>query len=172
MKTSPSFALALALALALGTTAAGCSSADPATNPGDDDKTPAPPTGETPPPKPVEPPKPLDVTGTYAVHSTFDMATNMPGTVGTVVNTVIQLTDIDNGYPTKWLIDQMLSVVGDGTVKSTLQLIESLGVEWLNNELLSFAPDFVSSALQIGNDFVDLANHFGLNETLTLTGSA
>ncbi|MBC7978457.1 MAG: hypothetical protein H7138_26020 [Myxococcales bacterium] len=169
MKTTNS--LALVLALALGTTAAGCT-ADPSAMPADDDEQPGgnndvPPTGSGGDPQP----KPLEVAGTYTMRSTFDLATNMPGTAGEVVNTVIQLTDVDHGYPTKWLVDQMIGVLGDGTLKSTLQLLETLGVEWLNDKLLSFAPDFVGSALQIGNDFGDLAKHFGINETLTLTGS-
>jgi hypothetical protein len=170
MKTTNSFALVLAFAL--GTTAAGCSAADPAAMPGDDEEQP----GGDDDGQPSgggggEQPRPLEVAGTYTVHSTFDLATHMPGTAGDVVNTVIQLTDTEHGYPTKWLVDQMIGVLGDGTLKSTLQLLETLGVEWLNDKLLSFAPDFVGSALQIGNDFGDLAKHFGLNETLTLTGS-
>ncbi len=162
--------LALVLALALGTTAAGCT-ADPSAMPADDDEQPG--GNDVPPPSGGgDPqPKPLEIAGTYTMHSTFDLATNMPGKAGEVVNTVIQLTDVDHGYPTKWLVDQMIGVLGDGTLKSTLQLLETLGVEWLNDKLLSFAPDFVGSALQIGDDLGDLAKHFGINETLTLTGA-
>lgn len=173
MKTSNNFAFVLALALALGSSAAGCSTADPATMPGEDPPIVDPgtdpgtgPVDKGPPPLP-----PLDVTGTYTVHSTFDLATNMPGTAGTVVNTVIQLTDTANGNPTRWLIDQILAKLPDGTVKSALSFAESLGVEFLNDKLLDFAPDFVVSMIQTGTDFGDLAKHFGLNETLTLTGS-
>jgi hypothetical protein len=170
MKTSNSFALVLALAL--GSTAAGCSTADPASMTGDDD----PPMGDPgtdPGTGPKEPPPlaPLDVTGTYTVHSTFDLATHMPGTAGTVVNTVIQLTDTANDNPTRWLLDQILSKLPDGTVKSALSFAESVGVGFLNDKLLDFAPDFVVSMIQTGTDFGDLAKHFGLNETLTLTGS-
>ena len=38
-------------------------------------------------------PTPLDATGKYHVQSTFDIASNMPGTVGTVVNDFIAATD-------------------------------------------------------------------------------
>lgn len=167
MQTSNSFALVLALAL--GSSAAGCSTADRASMAGDDPPIGDPgagPVDKGPPPLP-----PLDVTGTYTVHSTFDLATNMPGTAGTVVNTVIELTDTQNDNPTRWLIDQILSKLQDGAVKSALGLAESVGVGFLNDKLLDFAPDFVVSMVQTGTDFGDLAKHFGLNETLTLTGS-
>jgi hypothetical protein len=167
MKTSSSFALVLALAL--GSSVTGCSTADPSSMTDD----PTPPGDTTPPVTTQDPPpvKPLDVTGTYTVHSTFDLATNMPGTAGTVVNTVIDLTDTANDNPTRWLIDQILAQLPDGTVKSALSFAESVGVGFLNDKLLDFAPDFVVSLLQIGSDFGDVARHFGLNETLTLTGS-
>ena len=38
--------------------------------------------------------------------------------------------------------------------------------------LLSFAPDFVSTTIQIGNDFGQMAKNFGTNETLDVTGAA
>jgi hypothetical protein len=166
MKTSNS--LALVLALALGATA--CSSADPSTmgdddpgQKGDDDGT-SDPGGKT------EPPKPLDVTGTYTVHSTFDLASNMPGTAGTVVNTIIAATD-DGDDPTRWILDQIIGALPDGTVKSALNFGKELAAGFLNQQLENLAPDFAVSMIQIGHDFGDLAKHFGLNETLTLTGS-
>src|SRR5438105_1389915 len=53
-------------------------------------------------------PKPLDATGKYAMQSQFDIATNMPGTVGTVVNQFIAATD-DPDDPTKWILDQIIA---------------------------------------------------------------
>jgi len=160
--------LALALALALGTSAAGCTAADPADMTGGDD------TGgvggvggggDT-----GGPQKPLDATGTYAMHSTFDLATNMPGTAGTVVNTIIAATD-DSDDPTRWVVDQILAQLPDGTVKSALNLGKSFVVGYLNQRVLDLAPDFVSTMVLVGHDFGDLAKHVGLNETLTLTPS-
>ncbi|HEX8109622.1 MAG TPA: hypothetical protein VF516_17950 [Kofleriaceae bacterium] len=116
------------------------------------------------------PTKPLDPTGTYAVHSTFDLATNMPGTAGAVVNTIIDATnDVDD--PTRWIVDQILGQLPSGTVKTLLQGAEAIGVGALNDELKKVTPDFVSTMLQVGQDFGDLAKHVGLKETLTLTQS-
>jgi hypothetical protein len=150
--------LALALALALGTTAAGCGT-DPSTpggggggGGGGDD----------------QPPPPLDATGTYAMHSTFDLASNMPGTAGTVVNTIIAATD-DRDDPTRWIVDQIIAQLPNGVIKSALITGEDFVVGYLNQRLLDLAPDFVSTMVLVGHDFGDIAKHFGLDETLALT---
>lgn len=156
--------LTIALAtLALGTVA-GCAadavgSNDPGTDPTITD-----PTG------PDDAPKPTDVSGSYAMHSTFDIATNMPGKVGDVVNTIISATD-DPDDPTKWVVDLMLSKMSNGTFKSLLQSAEPFVVGYLNDRILQIAPDFVSTMVQMGNDFGDMAKHFGLVEKLDITGA-
>jgi hypothetical protein len=172
MKTTNS--LVLALALALGTTAAGCSAADPSAMPGDDDGGGDDTSGDNSGGGGGGgggPQKPLDATGKYAMHSTFDLATNMPGTAGTVVNTIIAATD-DGDDPTRWLVDQIIAQLPDGTIKSALNLGKSFVVGYLNQRLLNLAPDFVSTMVLVGHDFGDIAKHFGLNETLELTQSA
>ena len=116
------------------------------------------------------PTKPLDPTGTYALHSTFDLATNMPGTAGAVVNTIIAATD-DGDDPSRWIVDQILDQLPSGTLKTGLKVAEDLAVGALNDELLKIAPDFLSTLVQTGQDFGDLARHVGLNETLTLAPS-
>ena len=75
--------------------------------------------------------RPLDATGTYTVHSTFDLATNMPGTAGTVVNTIIAATD-DSDDPTHWILDQIISQLPSGTVKNVLTGAEGLVAGYLN----------------------------------------
>jgi hypothetical protein len=116
------------------------------------------------------PTKPLDATGTYTVHSTFDLATNMPGTAGTVVNSIIDATD-DVDDPTRWIVDQILNQLPSGAVKDGLKFAEALGVGALNDELLKITPDFVSTMILVGQDFGNLAKHVGLHETFTLTQS-
>ena len=56
-------------------------------------------------------------------------------------------------------------------MKDGLKLAELLGVGALNDELKKITPDFVSTMLQVGTDFGDLAKHVGLNETFALTSS-
>lgn len=164
MITTPRLALFghLVAALALSTTAA-CG-ADPSSMGGDDGGGSGGGDGQ-------QPPRPLDATGTYAVHSTFDLATNMPGTAGAVVNTIIDATD-DVDDPTRWIVDQIINQLSPGAVKDGLEFAEELGVGALNDELKKVTPDFVSTMIQVGQDFGDLAKHVGLNETLTLTQQA
>jgi hypothetical protein len=164
MKTTNS--LALVLALALGSTAAGCSS-DPSNMAGDDDGAGDDGGGDT---GGGTSKKPLDATGMYAMHSTFDLATNMPGTAGTVVNTIIAATD-DSDDPTHWILDQVIAQLPNGTVKSALSTAEGFVAGYLNDRLLGLAPDFVTTMVQVGHDFGDIAKHFGLTETLELTKS-
>jgi len=113
-------------------------------------------------------PKTVDAAGTYQLQSTFDIASNMPGTVGTVVNQIIAATD-DPSDPTKWVLDQMLSQMSSGTIKSILQTAEPFVASYLNDQLLQIAPNFVTTAIAAGNDFGDMAKQFGLNETLVVT---
>lgn len=153
--------LVLVLALALGTTAAGCGT-DPSNMAGDDDGGGGGSGGGD------TQKKPLDATGNYAMHSTFDLATNMPGTAGTVVNTIIAATD-DSDDPTHWLLDQIIAQLPDGSAKSALNIGKSFVAGYLNQRLLNLAPDFVPTMVQVGHDFGDIAKHFGLTETLELT---
>ena len=113
-------------------------------------------------------PMSVDAAGKYQLQSTFDIASNMPGTVGTVVNQIIAATD-DPSDPTKWVLDQMLSQMSSGTIKSILQTAEPFVASYLNDQLLQIAPDFVTTAIAAGNNFGDMAKHFGLNETLEVS---
>jgi hypothetical protein len=169
MKTTK---LAAALALVLGATAAACAS-DPSTTPGGDDDGGDDGGGDgggggggsnNP------PPKPLDATGKYAMHSTFDLATNMPGTAGEVVATIIEATD-DDDDPTHWILDQLIAQIPNDTVRDVLTASQGFVAGYLNERLLDLAPHFLSTMVMIGRDFGDVAKHFGLNETLELTRS-
>src|ERR1700691_162287 len=88
--------------------------------------------------------KMLDPTGTYAMTSTFDLTTNMPGTVGTVVNDFINATSGAN-QPTQWILDQIVGQMSSGTLKSLLQSAEPFVAGYLNDQLLNFAPSFVTT---------------------------
>ena len=114
--------------------------------------------------------KPLDVSGKYQIQSQFDIASNMPGKVGAVVNTFIDMTD-EPEDPTKWVVDQIIAKMPSGTLKNLLQGAEPFVVGYLNDRLLDIAPDFVSTAVQVGNDFGDMAKHFGVNETYDIVKS-
>ncbi|HUJ59643.1 MAG TPA: hypothetical protein VLX92_14160 [Kofleriaceae bacterium] len=110
----------------------------------------------------------LDASGNYKLSSTFDLSTNMPGTVGVVVNDFIAATD-DPDDPTKWILDQIIAQLPNGTLKTVLSDGEDFVAGYLNDQLLSIAPSFVTDILHVGNDFGQMAKKFGLNSTLAVT---
>jgi hypothetical protein len=114
-------------------------------------------------------PTALDASGTYQMASTFDITTNMPGTVGTIANDFIAATD-DPDDPTKWIVDLLIDQLS-GTTKSIAQDAESVVVGYANDEVLSLAPTFVTDIKTVGQDFGDMSKHFGLVSTLAVTSA-
>jgi hypothetical protein len=113
---------------------------------------------------------PLTAEGRYVLTSDFDVATNMPGTAGTVVNTFIDATDSPDD-PSHWIIDQLVKQLPDGSVKNAVQSSVPLVAGYLNDRLLSVAPDFVTKFRDLGNKFGQAAHHFGTIETLDVPAS-
>ncbi len=157
--------LTLALALALGSIATGCAADAPSDEGGPSDSNDA-----TDPSDPDAPDRDLDATGTYRVRSQLDLAASAPGQVGAVVNAIIDATD-DGDDPTSWILDQVINSMGNGTFKSFLQQAKPFVAGYLNDRLLDFAPDFVTTMVQVGDDFGQIAKKFGLNETLQVAGN-
>jgi hypothetical protein len=163
--------LSLALFLALGATTVGCAAQAPGT-PGDqggggDDGSGDGGSGDG---GSGTTPTPLSIDGTYKVASTYNLATNMPGTAGKVVNDIIAVTSGANA-PSQWIMDQVIAALPSGTIKSAIQDVEPLVIGDINNELLSVAPDFVDTLIQLGGDFGDVAKNFGTVDTIAITGS-
>ncbi|HEY0192284.1 MAG TPA: hypothetical protein VGC42_14285, partial [Kofleriaceae bacterium] len=166
MNTTSRFAFVLALAL--GATVTGCSTADPARSGDDDGDTGG---GDDGSGTGSQSQRPLDAAGTYTVHSTIDIASNVPGTAGTVVNDIIAATD-GGDDPTHWLLDLAIAQLPDGTVKTIAKGGVSIAAPLINDQLLNFAPDFVTTMITVGKDFGDVTKKFGLIETIELTGTA
>ncbi|HUS29135.1 MAG TPA: hypothetical protein VMZ53_11510 [Kofleriaceae bacterium] len=143
--------------LALGATAAGCA----AQAPGEDDD---PGEGSGSGSGSAEQP-PLTAEGKYALVSDFDIATNMPGTAGEVVNMFIAATD-DADDPAHWILDQLVAKLPDGTFKNIVKGAIPFVSGYLNDRLLQVAPDFVVTIRDMGNKFGQAARHFGTLETL------
>jgi hypothetical protein len=101
----------------------------------------------------------LDASGTYALTSTYDVATNMPGTVGTIVNDFINATSGPNQLPS-------------GTIQTIANDALPFVSGYLNNLVLNWAPTFVTDIVNVGTDFGDIAKKFGVNETYVVTKNA
>jgi hypothetical protein len=112
----------------------------------------------------------LDGTGTFAFVSSFDTATNMPGTVGTIVNDFIAATD-DPDDPALWVVQQIGAQLPSSLQGAFLDALESTAGHYLNQELLSYVPQ-IGELVEIGSDFGDIAKHFGVNETYIISGGS
>ncbi len=124
----------------------------------------------TDPTNPPELPVPLTPEGTFAVQSTFDLATNAPGTAGTVINYFISATD-DPDDPTKFIVEQVVNALPAGSIKDTVQGSIPFVAGYLNDRLLAVAPDFVTKIVNIGDAFGQVARNFGMLETLVITST-
>jgi hypothetical protein len=154
---------AFAFTLAIGVVAAGCAADSP-----DDSNNPDDPNN---PDNPDNPAKQLDATGTFKMQSNFDIATNAPGKVGAVTNAIIDMTDSPED-PSLWVLERIIDKMPSGTFKSALNSSKGFIAGYLNDRVLDYAPDFVSSMVQVGQDFGQIAKNFGLNETLDVAKSA
>lgn len=156
MKTSLSFVVGLALlGGAVGCADHGVASGDDGMGDGSGSQEP------TPDPQ-------VDAQGTYRVNSTFDIATNMPGTAGTVLNSIIAATD-DPDDPMSWLLDQLLAQMSPGTLKDILVAGKPLVAQYLNDRLHDLAPNLVDTLIKIGDRMGAMTKHFGLDEKLQVS---
>ena len=151
--------LALLLASA---TVAGC--AADATGPDDDGG------GSDDPMMPDPDPVPLTPEGKFSVQSDFDIATNIPGTAGTVVNYFLAATD-EADDPTKFILEQVINALPNGSIKNTLQGSIPFVAGYLNDRLLEVAPTFVDKIIDVGNGLGQVAHHFGTIEVLDITNT-
>ncbi|NVB83553.1 MAG: hypothetical protein HOV81_34585 [Kofleriaceae bacterium] len=157
--------LSISLLLALGATMAGCA-AQPVEDPGEGGGGSGGEGGGSSEPEPV----PLTPEGRFAVTSDFDIATNMPGTAGAVINGIISATD-DADDPTHWILDQLVAQLPAGSIKNTLQGSIPFVSGYLNDRLLDVAPDFVGRVVDLGDKFGQVARHFGTLETLEISAN-
>jgi hypothetical protein len=111
------------------------------------------------------PTAPLTAEGRYNLTSDFDIATNMPGTAGSVVNAFIAATD-DGDDPSHWILDQLVAQLPDGSFKNAVKGSIPFVAGYLNDRLLQVAPQFVVTIRDMGNKFGQVARHFGTLETL------
>ncbi len=121
-------------------------------------------------PMPEPDPVPLTPEGKFSVQSDFDIATNLPGTAGTVVNYFIQATD-DPDDPTKFILEQVIAQLPNGSIKNTLQSSVPFVAGYLNDRLLEVAPTFVDKIIDVGDGLGQVAHHFGTIEVLDISAT-
>ena len=153
--------LSFSLLFALGAAATGCMNGAPGT-PGDDDDGDG--SGSD------DGAVPLTPQGKFSVTSNFDVATNAPGTPGQIANYFIQATD-DPDDPTKFMVDELIKALPNGTIKNIAQNAAPFITGYLNDRLLSVAPDFVTKIVNVGDAFGQVTKNFGTIEILDINAT-
>ena len=116
-----------------------------------------------------DPDQPLDATGMYQLDSEFDLISGMPGTVGEVSNTFIEMTD-DPYDPATWLIDTILAEWDGGFVEDLIEGARPAIDGWVYDEMMENAPDLVAQIVEVGDRFGQVTRAFGINSTLEVAG--
>ena len=106
----------------------------------------------------------MDIRGTYNVESSFDVANGLPGTVGDVVNIIVDMTD-DPFDPATYLID---TFDNGGNISSFRPLVDQVVFNLIDDN----APGFINDLLQLGSDFGDVVKNFGVVSTIEISGDS
>lgn len=148
----------ISLSMLFAVTVAGCTSETPDGDGGDGggDGGPGP-----------EQPVPTTPEGRYAMLSQFDLATNVPGTAGTVAGYIIDATDSPED-PTLFIIQKLTAALPDGSVKNAVVSATPYVAGYLNDRLLEVAPTFVTKMVTLANGFGQVTKDFGMVETLSV----
>jgi hypothetical protein len=118
-----------------------------------------------------DPDQPLDATGTYQLDSRFDLISGMPGTVGAVANTFIDMTD-DPYDPASWLIDTILAKWDGGFAEDLIEGARPGLDALLYDQMMKNAPDLVDQIVEVGDRFGQVAREFGVDSTLEVVGDS
>jgi hypothetical protein len=111
---------------------------------------------------------PLTPRGAFLLHSEFDLADNLPGEAGKVIDVFLAATDGPDD-PTRYVVDLLVAALPDGHVKNIARSSAPFIAGFLNDRLLDIAPSFVTSLRDLGNKLGQVGHHFGLREELDVT---
>ncbi len=114
-----------------------------------------------------EQPVPTTPEGSFAMQSQFDLATNVPGTAGTVAGYIIDATDSPED-PTLFIVQKITAALPDGSIKDAVEGATPFVAGYLNDRLLEVAPTFVTKMLTLANGFGQVTKNFGVLETLSV----
>jgi hypothetical protein len=156
--TGKLLALPMSAFLALSAGCAGEALDQPGDDPGDSD-------GDGDGDGDGDPGTPLDATGAYQIDSRFDLISGMPGTVGEVSNTFIEMTN-DPYDPATWLIDTILDRWDGGFAEDLIEGARPDLDELVHEKLMENAPDLVQQLVEVGDRFGQVTREFGINSTL------
>ena len=109
---------------------------------------------------------PLSVVGSYNLSSKFDVASGLPGTLGDIVNTVIDFSDGPND-PATFILDiaeEELSSPFDDLLSAARPGLDAV----VNDMIKENAPDIVNDLLEMANDLGEVSRNFGTNSIIAI----
>lgn len=118
-----------------------------------------------------QPSGPLDPRGRYRVDSKFDIVAGLPGAVGQVTNTFIDMTDSPYD-PATFFLDKAVAGISDSTTRAFIQGARPALDAIVNDALRAASPSIVTDLLEVGNDFGQVARKFGTQSTLEVTAAS
>jgi len=110
----------------------------------------------------------LDVNGTYALDSQFDLAIGLPGGAGVVANTFLAMTDGPND-PATWLLDQLIVSLDSSVLRNAINSTRPVLDVLVNGIIRDSAPTLVAKLRGIGNDVSEVVRRFGMQSELAIT---
>ncbi|HUQ06960.1 MAG TPA: hypothetical protein VM261_30925 [Kofleriaceae bacterium] len=117
-----------------------------------------------------QPQGPLDPKGTYRVNSNFDLVSGLPGAIGQVTNTFIDMTDSPYD-PATFFLDKAVMSISDSTTRNFINGARPALDAIVNDAIRAGSPTIVQDLLEVGNDFGQVARKFGTQSTLEVTGA-
>lgn len=118
-----------------------------------------------------QPSGPLDPRGRYRVDSKFDIVAGLPGAVGQVTSTFIDMTDSPYD-PATFFLDQAVNSISDGTTRAFINGARPALDAIVNDALRAASPQIVDDLIEVGNDFGQVARKFGTQSTLEVTAAS
>jgi hypothetical protein len=110
---------------------------------------------------------PTSPAGRFTVASTFDLP--VPPAAAPVIAALTAATDGPDD-PTRFLVDQMIATLPDGTVKTIASRAAPYVAAYLNERLVDIAPRFVTGIAALSSGLARIASHIGTIETLEIDG--
>ena len=120
---------------------------------------------------PGDPDRPLDVTGMYHLDSRFDLVSGMPGQVGDVTNTFLDMTD-DPYDPATWVLDQIVAKVNNSFVRGAINSARPILDGLLYDAMVQNAPQIVNDLIDLGDHFGQISRRFGTISSLEVSADA
>jgi hypothetical protein len=119
-----------------------------------------------------EPEQPVPATpeGSFTMLSQFDLATNIPGTAGTVAGYIIDATD-DTADPTLFILEKLIAKLPASTpnwIKEPIVTATPAIAGKLNPYVEQFAPSFYGKLKSLARGFGQVTMNFGMLETLSV----